>query len=470
MTGYLRHISRGLMTVAASLLVAALASCYGDSDYASDSGGGLVKLQMSVSTHNDDGGAAGAVTRDGTEPGDVKENIHSLCVLLVGSDGNIAWKYLNDNLSDNASRSEYISEPIEIQQGSYDVYAFANFDYYSDFWENLNSLREDQPFAGDDFNSMVIDDPAGKIDFGQGHFIPMSGKKTNVLVTRSTRIIPVELDRLVGKVHITIAGGSVGNVTSLTFKGWADKVPLFSDGNVENAGLDMDTTFIVGSGDAGSSIEGGQEEIDIPAFYVNETAGGAPFSVEVTTEDNGAGSPTSVYTATTGQRGLPRNYIYPLIITVNDWQLDITARCWVSPIGIYPVPVKADFEPDTYNIRIPEGAQFEFTLNGLDGIDNSKCTWSIDPKTTQGIAFEGNYTGGTTVKGHVTASAGNKYQLGVEATWSENNNSYKREYTINMETTDISDAEFRTTTRAAGIGGGLIWLAPEVLDISTIRL
>lgn len=477
MNGEFKHIFKVLLPGVLLTCMALLSSCADDAGD-SDRHGSTTTLQMQVSTRAE-GDQAG---ESGTEPGDENENIHSICVLLVNSQGNVAWKYINDNLSDDASETEYLSEPIQdLPLGTYDVYAFANFDYYTDgaggaavLWTTLDGIQVGPTFDTD-ILSFVVDDPASKINFDEKRYIPMSGKKEDFNVTATTSIIPVQLDRLVSKVRITVSGENAKYVTGLTFGGWADKVALFS-----GADLVGDVTF-------NNSKEINKDEMTVDddgtvvvsPFYVNETPDGHAFDIIVKTEETTAGNPISVYTAKTSHDDLPRNSIYPLAITINNWGLDITAKCWVSPIGHYPVEVVADFTENTYSIEIPEGAQFEFTLNGLtgQGMTGGQCVWKIDPATTPGIAFEGYTSNVETVKGHITASAGKKFSLNVSATWTDaSGNRYKRTYTVNMTTTDIADAVFETGgTRAASPfaraaeWGGARNVLPEVLDIHVKR-
>lgn len=473
MNGDFKHIIKKLLPGMLLVLTAVMASCAEDADEG-DRHGSTATLQMQVSTRAEGDQA----DESGTEPGGENENIHSICVLLVNSQGNVAWKYINDNLSDDASETEYLSEPIQdLPLGTYDVYAFANFDYYTSgegaagLWTTLEGLKE-----GSGFNksilSFVVDDPASQINFDSGNFIPMTGKN-NVTVTSNTSVISVQLDRLVSKVQITVSGESAKDVTELTFSGWADKVALFSDETLSgNVSYEKSVTV------EGKTVDENGTVIVSP-FYVNETSSEHTFNVRVTTNESTAGNPESIYTATTEQSGLPRNHIYPLAITINNWGLDITAKCWVSPIGHYPVPVVPSIDPGTYNIKMPEGAQFELTLNGLtgQGIAGAQCVWNIDPTTTPGIAFDGYTEGVETVKGHVTASAGKTFKLNVVATWQDTSgNQYQRTYTVNMTTTDITDAVFETGgtraaspfTRAAEWGWARNVL-PEVLDIHVKR-
>lgn len=472
MNGEFKHIFKVLLPGVLLACMALLSSCADDAGD-SDRHGSTATLQMQVSTRAEGDQTGTEVPQSGGE----NENIHSLCVLLVNEDGKVAWNYFNDNLSEDASETEFLSEPIQdLPLGAYDVYAFANFDYYTNgaggaagLWTMLKNLVEGVPFD-ESILSLVVDDPASRMDFTQQHYIPMSGKEENFVVSSNTSIIPVTLDRLVSKVQISVSGKNVKCVTELTFSGWADKVTLFSDETLSNVSYEKSVTV------EGKPVDENGTVVVSP-FYVNETPDGHTFNVSVKTNESTAGNPESIYTATTKQSGLPRNSIYPLAITINNWGLNITARCWLSPIGALPQEVVANFENNTYSINIPEGAQFEFTLGGLEGKDKSTATWSINPDNISGIAFE-NYTDGlTTVKGHVTASAGKTFSLGVTASFTENGLYYQRTYTVKLTTVDIFDAEFKTTRvsslwspfTCAAEWGGARNVLPEVLDIHVKR-
>ena len=86
---------------------------------------------------------------------------------------------------------------------------------------------------GIDIDNIVLEDnPASKLDL-LTYFIPMSAKE-EVTVTRSTRNISIGLDRLVTKIRMSITGKPNTKVTALSFGGYADKIGLFSDTQVND--------------------------------------------------------------------------------------------------------------------------------------------------------------------------------------------------------------------------------------------
>ena len=125
MKGYYRHSLFGVLSAAVMSLVA-LASCSEEQGGPVNAADDYVELRMNVSTRaGGDGSATGYAGGDIVAGGD-RENIHSLCVMLVDADGTVAWRFLDDNVSEDAALVEFLSDPINIPQGTYDVYAFAN--------------------------------------------------------------------------------------------------------------------------------------------------------------------------------------------------------------------------------------------------------------------------------------------------------------------------------------------------------
>lgn len=255
-----------------------------------------------------------------------------------------------------------MSDPFTLPEGTYTVYAFANIDtYYDDLWGSLTGLGDNENLSdlNVDIDNIVLEDPAAKLNFAEGKFIPMSAKQT-VVVTAATKSISIGLDRLVSKIRMSISGKASTKVTALSFGGYADKITLFSDKTLEGATYTTTKTITVPEGGWSLDNDG---KLTIPDFYVNSSPDGHPFNVSVTTDEmNGI-----TYEATTSRDELPRNSIFPLTLQLNDYGLDLAAQCWVSPIGSLPVEVSVGFTQDTYEITVPEGCQFEFTVNGING-------------------------------------------------------------------------------------------------------
>lgn len=315
-------------------------------------------------------------------------------------------------------------------------------------WSTISGLAEGDAVSGVDFSNMVLTDPAGKLDFTR-YFIPMSAKQV-VTVDASTRSISIGLDRLVSKIRINVTPTDV-KVNSLTFGGCANGVKLFADGGAASS-IAYDVEKTMNFTDPQSTVAD---------FYVNATEeSGHPFSVELTTNEHSG----TTYEAVTSRSELPRNSIFPLTLQLNQYGLKLEAQCWVSPIGHVPVPVKVSLDPDTYEVKVPEGCQFAFTVNVVQTSDGAvvaapSSKWTIQSSTIPGIAFDGATENVQTVRGHISATVGQTYDLGAEVSWTAGGKTYRRFYTVHLTVGDITGFEFASGSRL---------LRPEFLSLMQI--
>lgn len=450
MSNYLKHIFRKALYLWPCLCVVLAASCM-EEEQCDTCSKYPVKVQLNITAEEEH-----SLNTRNTEVGQNHEYINTLCVLLV-KDGKVVKKLL-PNLSANAAAKtgnlkNYTSELFELESGVYTVYAFANmYDTYLAEWSTISGLAEKAAVSGVDFSNMVLTDPAGKLDFST-YFIPMSAKQ-DVTVDASTRIISIGLDRLVSKIRINVTPTDV-KVNSLTFGGCANGVKLFADGGAASSiAYDVEKTmnFTV-------------PQSTVADFYVNATEeSGHPFSVELTTNEYSG----TTYTATTTRDELPRNSIFPLTLQLNQYGLDLKAQCWVSPIGSLPVEVTV-VQQDTYEVDVPEGCQFAFTVNSVQAagssspVRNVSSVWTI-PDGITGIAFDGETSGVKTVKGHVTAAAGRDFELNAQVSWTDASGTYNRIYTIVLHTKDLTEFPL-TTTGKQNSSSRIQYLSPEMLNL-----
>lgn len=463
-----QHIYKAMLWLLPWLCAVPLASCSFDDDI--DQGGdGTATLQLSITAREE-----GDLNTRADEVGTNGEYMHNLCVLIVG-DNNVVTKKLLPNTDDEfvgntaaqqGNLKSWVSDPFTLPEGTYTVYAFANINtYYNNLWGSLAGLGDGESLTvkGIDIDNIVLEDPAAKINFADGKFIPMSAKQ-QVVVTAATKSISIGLDRLVSKIRMSISGKANTKVTALSFGGYADKITLFSDKTLEGETYTTTKTITVpGDGTLKAGGTGTTGTLVIPDFYVNSSPADHKFNVSVTTDEmNGI-----TYEATTSRGELPRNSIFPLTLQLNDYGLDLAAQCWVSPIGSLPVEVQITGFDNTYQIVVPEGCQFEFTVNGINGatagVTDLSCTWNM-PDGVSGIAFDGATTGVTTVKGHVTASAGKTFDLSLLVTWQDNGATYNRTYTVKLTTDDLTNYPlYIKQTRASEFG--LDYLRHEMLNM-----
>lgn len=458
-----QHIYKAMFWLLPWLCAVPLASCSFDDDIDTGDDNAPATLQLSITAREE----GDLNTRVGTEVGQDNEYMHNLLVLFI-QNGKVVKKFLPDLRYDEAAKvgnlKTWTSESFTLTPGTYTVYAFANIDsYFSTAWSSLTGLGDGESLTekGIDIDNIVLEgNPASKLDL-LTYFIPMSAKE-EVTVTRSTRNISIGLDRLVSKIRMSITGKPDTKVTALSFGGYADKIGLFSDTQVND--MQYTCQHIVLNGEESQSIQlsdGGTYQF--ADFYVNSSPGNSGYTVTLETDEKNG----TTYTATTKRTVLPRNSIYPLSLNLTGYDVTLDLHCWVSPIGNVPVEVKLSPNPDYYTCTIPEGSQFEFTvgvtLSGTTAIENLKSAWTFDKESVTGLAFD-NYTeGDTTVKGHVTASAGKTFNLTFDVTWTADGNNFERRYNVIITTDDITNFPFKSKTRTPEFG--LDYLRHEMLNM-----
>ena len=452
MSNYLKHIFRKALYLWPCLCVVLAASCM-EEEQCDTCSKYPVKVQLNITAEEEHS----LNTRATTVVGQNNEYINTLCVLLVKG-GKVVKKLLPDLSANDAAKTgdlkNYTSELFELESGVYTVYAFANMsETYLSKWPTISGLTKGEDVSSVDFNSMVLTDPADTLDFVR-YFIPMSAKQ-DVTVDASTRSISIGLDRLVSKIRINVTPNTVG-VKSLTFGGCANGVKLFADGGTASS-IAYDVKKTMNFTDPQSTVAD---------FYVNATEeSGHPFSVELTTNEYSG----TTYTATTTRDELPRNSIFPLTLQLNQYGLGLEAQCWVSPIGSLPVEVTVGFQQDTYEVDVPEGCQFAFTVNSVQAAGSSSSVtdvssvWTI-PDGITGIAFDGAFSGVKTVKGHVTAAAGRDFELKAQVSWKDDSGTYNRIYTIILHTKDLTEFPL-TTTGKQNSSSRIQYLSPEMLNL-----
>lgn len=463
-----QHIYKAMSWLLPWLCAVPLASCSFDDDIV-ESCEGPATMQLSI-TAREEGDLNTRV--DDYEIGQDHEYMHNLLVLFI-QDGKVVKKFSPD-LSGNSAAQQgnlrvWTSEEFTLDPGTYTVYAFANIDtYYDGQWGSLTGLEKNAQIPdGIDIDNIVLDDPATKLNFAEGKFIPMSAKE-EVTVTSDTRNISIGLDRLVSKIRMSITGNAGTKVTALSFGGYADKIGLFSDTQVDGINYDREYSVVEeGESPVPLNDDGTYQFAD---FYVNSSPANSGYKVTLNTDEKNG----TTYTATTTRKVLPRNSIFPIVLNLTGYEVSLDLHCWVSPIGNVPVEVELSPDPDYYTCTIPEGCQFEFTVgvtpvssSGTPAVTDLKGAWTFDKESITGLVFD-NYTeGDTTVKGHVTASAGETFNLTFDVTWTpKGGNPTTRRYNVEITTGDIADFPFKQSqinTRASEFG--LDYLRHEMLNM-----
>lgn len=458
--------------------VALLTSCYGDEadGCPSDDAPTTVRLSVSAGELGDLNG-----TRAGDDVNaDEHEFMHTLYVYIVN--GTVVEKAFVNPIDGDAAAAtgdltNWSSEDFTLAPGEYTVYAFANLDGHNGqtnegtSWEGRNFLTTCfveglQISNGGDVEEFRLFDPAGNISFSDGRYIPMSAKK-EITVTSSTREISIGLDRLVSKVQLTVPSNEYVSANStVQFSDYSQNVPLLG---ADNGGYG--SAELYGGRTAATVKKTFNQPGEVVSFYVNETPDGDPFTVTLSTGKSGNGD-VSAYVAKTQRTDIPRNSIYPLSLTFPDFTPQFEWQSWEAAIGAVPVEVEA--EENNYIVKIASGNTFKFTVNGVNGTNSQlkSATWAFASDVTNQITDI--QIGNNAIGGAISAGvpAGTQIPLTVTVNWtadytdatgSTEPRSFTRTYNVTIETIDIWDTKYKSSTRSGS------WrayrLTPEVLNM-----
>lgn len=464
-----QHIYKAMSWLLPWLCAVPLASCSFDDDIV-ESCEGPATMQLSITAREE--GDLNTRVND-YEIGQDHEYMHNLLVLFI-QDGKVVKKFSPDLKYNEAAQEGnlrvWTSEEFTLDPGTYTVYAFANIDtYYDGLLGSLTGLGDGESLTekGINIDNIVLEDnPASKLDFSN-YFIPMSAKE-KVTVTSDTRNISIGLDRLVSKIRMSITGNPGTKITALSFGGYADKIGLFSDTQVDGINYDREYSVVEeGESPVPLNDDGTYQFAD---FYVNSSPANSGYKVTLNTDEKNG----TTYTATTTRKVLPRNSIFPIVLNLTGYEVSLDLHCWVSPIGNVPVPVEVELspDPDYYTCTIPEGCQFEFTVgvtpasSGAPAVTDLKGAWTFDETKITGLVFDDYTEGETTVKGHVTASAGKTFNLTFDVTWTpEGGNPTKRGYNVEITTGDIADFPLPSQINTRASEFTLDYLGPEMLNM-----
>lgn len=472
-----RHLLRATLAALPLACAAVLSSCAFDDDVAEcpdPNAPATVRVSVSAGEPGDLNG-----TRAGDDVNaDEHEFMHTLYLYIVDESGVVKKAFLNPladyDLAKTGDLTNWDSEEFTLTPGDYTIYAFSNIDKYEGETNNASDNGYDfintvfhegyQTQNGGDVEEFRLLDPASKIDLANYMYIPMSAKKT-ITVTPNTSDISIGLDRLVSKVKITVPDNQyISTNSTIQFSGYAENVPLLGadNGGYGDAQLYGGTTTT-------DEILFTQVGEDV-SFYVNETPGGNPFTVTLNTGKSGNGD-VSAYVAKTKRTDIPRNSIYPLSLTFPDFTPKFEWQSWDAAIGA--VPVEVVVEKNNYIVKIASGNTFKFTVNGVDGTNSQllSATWAHGDVTNQitDIQIGNNAIGGAISAG---VPVGKQIPLTVKVNWtadytdatgSTETRNFTRTYNVTIETIDIWDTKYKSSTRSGS------WrayrLTPEVLNM-----
>ena len=476
-----RHILRYALAAVPLACVALLSSCAFDDDVAEcpdPNAPATVRVSVSAGEPGDLNG-----TRAGDDVNaDEKEFMHTLYLYIVDESGVVKKAFLNPladyDLAKTGDLTNWDSEEFTLTPGDYTIYAFSNIDKYEGETNNASDNGYDfintvfhegyQTQNGGDVEEFRLLDPASKIDFAKGMYIPMSAKKT-ITITPNTRDISIGLDRLVSKVRITVPDNQyVSTNSTITFSGYSENVPLLGAdsgyGSAELYGGRTATTDEMPFNQAGQEV----------SFYVNETNTGAPFTVTLSTGKSGNGD-VSAYVAKTKRTDIPRNSIYPLSLTFPDFTPQFEWRSWDVAGATEPLEIVVN--ENNYRVRIGASRQFEFKATGITG-NNAQLVsvkWNYDENTTSGV-ITNIQNNGNTFGGNISADeslVGREIPLTVIITWTGDykneqgetfNKEFTRTYNVIIEIISMWD-DFEPVGSTRSGSWRAYRLTPEVLNM-----
>lgn len=466
-----RHLLRTTLAALPLACVAMLSSCSLDDDAAEcpdPNAPATVRVSVSAGEPGDLNG-----TRAGDDVNaDEHEFMHTLYLYIVDESGVVKKAFLNPladyDLAKTGDLTNWDSEEFTLTPGDYTIYAFSNIDKYEGETNNASDNGYDfintvfhegyQTQNGGYVEEFRLLDPASKIKFANGMYIPMSAKK-EITVTPNTSDISIGLDRLVSKVKITVPDNQyISTNSTIQFSGYAENVPLLGadNGSAELYGGRTATTDEMPFTQVGEEV----------SFYVNETPDGDPFTVTLSTGKSGNGD-VSTYVAKTQRTNIPRNSIYPLSLTFPEFAPQFTWQSWEASID--EVPVEVVVEQDNYIVKIASGNTFKFTVTGVQGGTFTEAKWDFGEDVSTKITNIQN--NGATLGGAISAGVGVSIPLTVTVNWTGNYSSgttteeknFTRTYNVIIKTINIWDTEYKQGTR----GGS--WrtyrLTPEVLNM-----
>lgn len=311
---------------------------------------------------------------------EANELMYSATVFVCDLTGKIVAKVSTGNLANKTKHS--FPDEIDLKAGDYKLYGFANCENLPELADILKSSVGSTLPAGVTSNTLVIDDPAGKIDLKNGKYIPMTGAK-QVTVTTSTTTLSVEVDRLVSKAKFKISYPEDQDVTdditlaSLTLEGNRKKVPLFSKGNEHDPGDFGDKIDLLSLIPDGKTMFKVGDGVELPNLYLNESPLRNLYKLKMKVKEDQEVGQDEVFRYGTFNRRMTRNHVRPITIEIRNIKLAVEGKYYNNPIGAELEGVEFG---TNYTLEMQEGSTFDLKLhlksrgkdvNWIDGI-----TWS----------------------------------------------------------------------------------------------
>ena len=314
------------------------------------------------------------------------EQIHSLVVFIVNTDGKVEKKFQpnlsNDSKAQDGELTSWKSGPFEITGGAKRIYAFAN-------WESLKDDPLKDIVATTEGASMPTLPPTvfwesgvNKISETQ-KFLPMSVQEEWV---PAKGVKPIYLVRLVSRLKVRMRNNTSHpiTVTGLTLgkfntKGNLFKADKFSE--MTGKGYSIENLF------KDVILEATMEDFtESDWYYVNESeaTNGFEVNLETSSDKHPADKNPHQGKKITALRHIPRNHVWNLNIEFTSYQLTLLSVSNENPpIGGYPESsVTSDGITDLV-CTVYGGGPFTITIKELVSQENNegdiseRVDWSI---------------------------------------------------------------------------------------------
>lgn len=330
--------------------------------------------------------------------------------------GSTVEKHLTkDNFGDDLQAETTLSE------GQKTIYAIAN--------------------AGDSYGEIAPANTAVNafswLDVQSDAYMPMSTTEdTTWMVSSSQSEYKVRLSRMVAKMNVKIVDER------------ADQTKAVGNITIENLLLAQTPLYRSEYGVVASPGEGndwnGVGINDGETFYLHENRGTFPISVIVGTD------------VRTGnlEANIPRNHIFPLVIHLTDYSLNIDVEYQLAAIGTLPVTKKLPVTKNlnTYSFELPEGCTFDVEITpkkGEGNWENASWTVGVPENTNTSIVLNDPWTEAInntsivdsyTFSGKVSAiHPGDSYKCTIPISLTDGGKEYN--FTIEMSTRPLKDGD-----------------------------
>lgn len=360
-----------------------------------------------------------------------EDAINTLDVYIYN--GSTVEKHLTETDFGDDLRAE-----TELSEGQKTIYAIANAG---------NPYGESAPT-----NNTAVD-AIGQWLGADATAIPMSSQlNTTWTVSKDVKEYTVEINRMVAKMNVKIVDerNTKTDITSVTISGLkAGTTNLYREGygkvslpeGVATSNWEWpDFTNVSWIDDTE-----GNKIATYPYFYLHENSGTFPISVKV-----GENFRTGNLEAK-----IPRNHIFPLVIHIADYSLDIIVNYSLAAIGTLPVTKTLN----TYSFALPEGCTFDVTITpkkGKGDWDNASWTIGAPVNTNTSIVLDYPWTEAInntsiadsyTFSGKVSAIHPGDYKCTIPISLTDGGKEYK--FTIEMSTRLLEDGDTKSYSVSA---------------------